>query len=70
MAKRLPEGISLRHAPPVLAGPVGAVAARTPLAKAGLEPIGLHECRHTFASLMIAAGDNAKALSTSSATPP
>jgi integrase len=32
--------------------------------KAGLEPIGLHECRHTFASLMIAAGVNAKALST------
>ena len=30
---------------------------------AGLEPIGLHECRHTFASLMIAAGVNAKALS-------
>lgn len=29
---------------------------------AGLEPIGLHECRHTFASLMIAAGVNAKAL--------
>jgi len=29
----------------------------------GLEPIGLHECRHTFASLMIAAGVNAKALS-------
>jgi integrase len=29
-----------------------------------LEPIGLHECRHTFASLMIAAGVNAKALST------
>jgi integrase len=28
-----------------------------------LEPIGLHECRHTFASLMIAAGVNAKALS-------
>ncbi len=25
---------------------------------------GLHECRHTFASLMIAAGVNAKALST------
>lgn len=25
-----------------------------------LEPIGLHECRHTFASLMIAAGVNAK----------
>ena len=32
--------------------------------KAGLEPIGLHECRHTFASLMIAGGVNAKALST------
>jgi integrase len=30
----------------------------------GLEPICLHECRHTFASLMIAAGVNAKALST------
>jgi integrase len=29
-----------------------------------LEPISLHECRHTFASLMIAAGVNAKALST------
>jgi integrase len=32
--------------------------------RAGLEPIGLHECRHTFASLMIAAGVNANALST------
>jgi integrase len=31
---------------------------------ANLEPISLHECRHTFASLMIAAGVNAKALST------
>jgi len=31
--------------------------------RAGLEPIGLHECRHTFASLMIAAGVNGKALS-------
>jgi integrase len=30
---------------------------------AGLERITLHECRHTFASLMIAAGANAKALS-------
>lgn len=28
-----------------------------------LDPIGLHEARHTFASLMIAAGCNAKALS-------
>jgi integrase len=32
-------------------------------ASANLEPIGLHEARHTFASLMIAAGVNAKALS-------
>jgi len=32
-------------------------------AAAGVEPITLHECRHTFASLMIAAGVNAKALS-------
>ena len=30
----------------------------------GLSRITLHECRHTFASLMIAAGVNAKALST------
>jgi integrase len=29
-----------------------------------LEPIGLHSCRHTFASWAIAAGVNAKALST------
>jgi integrase len=32
--------------------------------KAGLDRITLHECRHTFASLMIAASVNAKALST------
>jgi len=32
--------------------------------KAKLSPIGLHECRHTFASILIAAGVNAKALST------
>ncbi len=31
---------------------------------AGLEPIGLHECRHTYAAHMIAAGVNAKALQT------
>src|SRR5262249_34293786 len=29
-----------------------------------LEPIGLHEARHTFASLLIAAGVNAKAITT------
>lgn len=32
--------------------------------RAELDRIGLHECRHTFASLMIAAGVNAKALAT------
>lgn len=31
---------------------------------AGLERIGLHEARHTFATLMLAAGVNVKALST------
>jgi integrase len=34
------------------------------LEQAGFVPIGLHECRHSYASLMIAAGVNAKALST------
>jgi integrase len=38
--------------------------ARRAWEKARLEPIRLHEARHTFASLMIAAGINAKALST------
>jgi integrase len=33
-------------------------------AKAGFQRITLHECRHTFASVMIAAGVNAKALTT------
>jgi len=31
---------------------------------AGMQPITLHECRHTYAAFMIAAGINAKALST------
>ncbi len=38
--------------------------AHTAWRRAGLEPIGLHECRHTYAAFMIAAGVNAKALST------
>ena len=29
-----------------------------------LNPIGIHECRHSYAAMMIAAGVNAKALST------
>jgi integrase len=41
-----------------------ALRAETAWAIAGLRRIGLHECRHTFASFMIAAGVNAKALST------
>ncbi len=38
--------------------------ARAVWREAKLEPIGLHECRHTYAAFMIAAGVNAKALST------
>ncbi len=38
--------------------------ARAAWRKHQLQPIGLHECRHTYASFMIAAGVNAKALST------
>jgi integrase len=40
------------------------VRARKSWTAAGLAPIGLHEARHTYASLMIASGVNAKALST------
>jgi integrase len=46
--------------------PPRTVTARQALAAwraAELEPIGLHECRHSYASLMIPAGANAKALS-------
>jgi integrase len=39
-------------------------ARRRPWRRAGLEPLTLHEARHTFASLMIAAGVGAKALAT------
>ena len=38
--------------------------ARAVWEEAGLAPIRLHECRHTYAAFMIAAGINAKALST------
>jgi integrase len=37
--------------------------AETAWRSAGLDSIGLHEARHTYASLMIAAGVNAKAVS-------
>jgi len=44
----------------------GAATRRTRAAwsETALEPIGLHECRHTYAAFMIAAGVNPKALST------
>jgi integrase len=32
--------------------------------RAGLDPIGLHEARHTFVSVLVAAGVNAKAITT------
>jgi integrase len=51
------------HGRPFSASSIGERARRVWKA-AELEPISLHECRHTFASLMIAAGVNAKALST------
>ena len=38
--------------------------ARAAWKRAGLVPIGLHECRHTYAAFMIAAGVNVKALAT------
>jgi integrase len=38
--------------------------ARAAWKRAGLEPIGLHEARHTLASILIAAGVNAKAITT------
>ncbi len=48
--------------------PISEVSLRRRAARAweaaGLEQITLHECRHTYASYMIAAGVNAKALST------
>ena len=40
-----------------------ATHAREAWKRAGLVPIGFHECRHTYAAFMIAAGVNAKALS-------
>jgi integrase len=42
----------------------GTMNARAARAWTGLTPIGLHELRHTCASIFIAAGVNAKALST------
>lgn len=52
-----------RHGGPFNASTV-ATRARRAWAAGGLDPITLHGCRHTCASLMIAAGVNVKALST------
>ena len=41
-----------------------ATRARKAWAGLGLEPVGLHDCRHTYAAFMIAAGINTKALCT------
>jgi integrase len=59
------EGLVFGRSPTSPFEPV-TVAARAKKAwqAAALEPITLHQARHTFASLMIAAGVNAKALST------
>jgi integrase len=44
--------------------PGGRRTVRVKARENALEPIGLHEARHTFASLMIAAGANAKVIQT------
>ncbi len=44
--------------------PTVAARARAAWQRAGLEAISLHECRHTYAAFMVAAGVNAKALQT------
>ena len=44
--------------------PTVSARARAAWQRADLEAIGLHECRHTYAAFMVAAGVNAKALQT------
>ena len=58
------EGFALGGGERRLASGAATRRAREAWEKKGLEPIGLHECRHTYAAHMIAAGVNAKALST------
>ena len=54
-----------RHREPFIPSTVRARALKAWAAQdPALDPVGLHECRHTFAPLIIAAGCNAKALST------
>lgn len=59
------EGFVFSHAGERPFDPSNALrSARRSWAAAGLGSLGFHEARHTYASLMIAAGVNAKALST------
>ncbi len=58
------EGLVLGRGEKPFASGAATRRAREAWSDRGLEPIGLHECRHTYASFMIAAGVNAKALST------
>ncbi len=58
------EGLVLGTGERPFASGAAARRAREAWAAKALEPIGLHECRHTYASFMIAAGVNAKALAT------
>jgi integrase len=51
-----------RTAEDPFAPPVTDQRAKDAWEAAGLQPITLHEARHTFASLLIAAGANAKAV--------
>ena len=58
------EGLRLRRDHPGAVRPRNDGASRQGLEAGRARPITLHECRHSFASLMIAAGVNAKALQT------
>ena len=58
------EGFALGGGEKRVASGAATRRAREAWSEKGLAPIGLHECRHTYASFMIAAGVNAKALST------
>jgi integrase len=58
------EGLVLGRGEKPFASGAATRRARETWAAEALEPIGLHECRHTYAAHMIAAGVNAKALST------
>ena len=50
--------------PPIQLHSARLTRAKRAWSAAGLEPVGLHDCRHTYAAFMIAAGINTKALCT------